>query len=140
MKKNINLKVNGEEHLVAVDAKDRLLDVIRDKIGLTGTKEGCSTGECGACTVLLEGQPVNACLYLAIRAEGKDILTIEGLGDPTTSTPCSKPLSTRLQCSAVSARRACCFRPRPCWIRILIRASRRSGRVLPETSAAAPGT
>ncbi len=87
MKKSINLKVNGEEHLVAVDAKDRLLDVIRDKIGLTGTKEGCGTGECGACTVLINGEPVNACLYLAIRAEGKDILTIEGLGDPTHLHP-----------------------------------------------------
>jgi len=87
MKKAVTLTINGGEHLVAVDVKDRLLDVIRDKIGLTGTKEGCGTGECGACTVLIDGEPVNACLYLAVRAEGKDILTIEGLGDPTHLHP-----------------------------------------------------
>jgi len=87
MKKNVNLKVNGEDYPVAIDVKDRLLDVIRDKIGLTGTKEGCGTGECGACTVLIDGIPINACLYLAVRAEGKDILTIEGLGDPAHLHP-----------------------------------------------------
>ena len=87
MKKTITLTINGGEHVVAVDVKDRLLDVIRDKLHLTGTKEGCGTGECGACTVLVDGEPVNACLYLAVRAEGKDILTIEGLGDPTHLHP-----------------------------------------------------
>ena len=81
MKKQINLKVNGQSYALQVDAKDLLLDVIREKIGLTGTKEGCGTGECGACTVLIDGEPVNSCLYLAVRAEGKDILTIEGLGE-----------------------------------------------------------
>ncbi len=81
MKKNISLKVNGNTYALEVDAKDLLLYVIREKIGLTGTKEGCGTGECGACTVLIDGEPVNACLYLAVRAEGKDILTIEGLSD-----------------------------------------------------------
>jgi len=81
MKKNIRLKVNRQSYALQVDAKYRLLDVIRDKIGLTGTKEGCGTGECGACTVLIDGEPVNSCLYLAVRAEGKDILTIEGLGE-----------------------------------------------------------
>jgi carbon-monoxide dehydrogenase small subunit len=64
-----------------------LVDVIRDKVGLTGTKEGCGTGECGACTVLINGEPVNSCLYLAIRAEGKEILTIEGLGNPASLHP-----------------------------------------------------
>jgi carbon-monoxide dehydrogenase small subunit len=81
VKKQINLKVNGQSYALQVDAKDLLLDVIRDKVGLTGTKEGCGTGECGACTVLVDGEPVNSCLYLAVRAEGKDIRTIEGLGD-----------------------------------------------------------
>ena len=81
MKKNISLKVNGNDYSVTVDVKDRLLDVIREKIGLTGTKEGCGTGECGACTVLLDGEPINSCLCLAVSAEGKEILTIEGLGD-----------------------------------------------------------
>ncbi len=78
MKKNITLKVNGQPYSLEVDAKDLLLHVIRERIGLTGTKEGCGTGECGACTVLLDGTPINSCLYLAIKAEGKEILTIEG--------------------------------------------------------------
>lgn len=81
MHKNVNLKVNGRKYALAVDAKDRLLDVLRERIGLTGTKEGCGTGECGACTVLVDGEPLNSCLFLAVRAEGRDILTIEGLGD-----------------------------------------------------------
>ena len=80
MKKNLNLKVNGADYSLVVDVKERLLDVLRERIGLTGTKEGCGTGECGACTVLIDGEPVNSCLYLAVRAEGKEILTIEGLG------------------------------------------------------------
>ena len=87
MKKNITLKVNGQHHSLVVDAKDLLLDVIRERIGLTGTKEGCGTGECGACTVLIDGAPLNSCLYLAVKAEGKEILTIEGLGDPPNLHP-----------------------------------------------------
>src|ERR1035437_34480 len=81
MKKNVTLQVNGRMYPLEIDVKDLLLQTIREKIGLTGTKEGCGTGECGACTVLIEGEPVNACLYLAVRAEGKEILTIEGLSD-----------------------------------------------------------
>lgn len=81
MKRNVSLKVNGNTFDLEIDVKDLLLYVIREKIGLTGTKEGCGTGECGACTVLIDGEPVNSCLYLAVRAEGKDILTIEGLRD-----------------------------------------------------------
>ena len=87
MKKHINLKVNGQSYALQVDAKELLLDVIRERIGLTGTKEGCGTGECGACTVLIDGEPVNSCLYLAVRAEGKDILTIEGLGELSNLHP-----------------------------------------------------
>ena len=81
MKKNITLTVNGDSHTLEVDAKDLLLQVIREKLGLTGTKEGCGTGECGACTVLVDGVPVNSCLYLAVRADGKAVLTIEGLAE-----------------------------------------------------------
>ena len=75
----INLKINGESYQLKVKPNLLLLDLLRDNLGLTGTKRGCDTGECGACTVLLEGKPINSCLMLAVEAEGKDILTIEGL-------------------------------------------------------------
>ncbi len=81
MKHVIRLTVNGRAHEVAVRPGDRLLDVLRDGLGLTGTKEGCATGECGACTVLVDGEPLNACLHLAVRADGREVLTIEGLAD-----------------------------------------------------------
>ena len=77
--KIIALTVNGEEHLVTVEDRDTLLDVLRNKLSLTGAKEGCGTGECGSCTVLLDGQPVLACLTLAVGVVGKKITTIEGI-------------------------------------------------------------
>jgi carbon-monoxide dehydrogenase small subunit len=79
MKQLIQLKVNGDLYEVMVEPWKTLVDVIREDLGLTGTKEACSTGECGACTVLLNGKPVNSCLVLAVEAQHKDILTIEGL-------------------------------------------------------------
>jgi len=75
----INLKINGETYELNVKPNTLLLDLIRDEIGLTGTKRGCDTGECGACTVLIEGKTVNSCLVLAVEADGKNIITIEGL-------------------------------------------------------------
>ncbi len=75
----INLKINGETYELKVKPNLLLLDLLRNDIGLTGTKRGCDTGECGACTVLIEGKPVNSCLVLAVEADGKNILTIEGL-------------------------------------------------------------
>lgn len=77
--RQVNLVVNGDRHKVVVDARDTLLEVLRDKLSLTGAKEGCGTGDCGACTVLVDGEPVLACLMLAIDAPGKEITTIEGL-------------------------------------------------------------
>jgi aerobic carbon-monoxide dehydrogenase small subunit len=76
----INLKINGEPYEVSIKPNTTLLDFLRDKIGLTGTKKGCDTGQCGACTVLLDGKPINSCLVLAADANGKEILTVEGLG------------------------------------------------------------
>lgn len=87
MKEPIQLTVNGEVYEVAVEARRTLLQVIRDDIGLTGAKRGCDLGECGACTVLLDGEPVPACLVLAVDAKGKEILTIEGLGEGTRLHP-----------------------------------------------------
>ena len=75
----IQLRVNGENYHLEVDPHRTLLDVIRNDLGLKGTKEGCGEGQCGTCTVLLEGKAVNSCLVLAVDADGKEILTIEGL-------------------------------------------------------------
>ena len=80
MKKRINLTVNGQEHELLVEARQTLLDALRYNLGLTGTKEGCGDGNCGSCTVLLNGQAVNSCLVFAVEADGQDVLTIEGLG------------------------------------------------------------
>ncbi len=79
--------VNNEAYLVDVEPHWTLLRVIRDVLGLTGTKEGCGVGECGACTVLMDGKAVNACLVLALRARGKEIITIEGLAQDNTLHP-----------------------------------------------------
>ena len=78
-KRFISLTVNGDDFEVEISACDRLIDVLRGKLGLTGTKEGCGIGECGACTVLMDGAPVNSCLVPAFQAEGSVIETVEGL-------------------------------------------------------------
>ncbi len=79
MKQLITLNVNGNPHEVAVDVNRTLLEVLRKDLGLTGAKEGCDMGECGSCTVLMDGKPVLACLVLAMDARNKEIVTIEGL-------------------------------------------------------------
>jgi len=76
----IILEVNGEAYPVSVAPDELLVDVLREKLGLTGVKKGCGTGDCGACTVLMAGRPVNSCLVLAVAAAGKPILTVESLG------------------------------------------------------------
>lgn len=79
MKQPIELRVNGSLYCLEIKPHSTLLEVLRNDLGLTGTKEGCDGGECGACTILLDGEPVLSCLMLAIEAEGKSITTIEGL-------------------------------------------------------------
>jgi carbon-monoxide dehydrogenase small subunit len=77
----IRLKVNGEEHDVVVSPNETLVEVLRDRLELTGTKMGCGEGACGTCTVLLDGKPVRSCLTLAVEVQGKEIVTIEGLAE-----------------------------------------------------------
>ncbi len=81
--RSIALRVNGSTRHVAVEPRTTLLEALRDGLGLTGTKVGCNQGQCGACTILMDGARVNACLVLAVMAEGAEIVTIEGLADPT---------------------------------------------------------
>ena len=83
-RKTVKLRVNGQEHDLRVGANETLADVLRERLGLTGTKIGCNRGECGACTVLVDGEPIVSCMTLAIEYEGRAILTIEGLGNADT--------------------------------------------------------
>jgi xanthine dehydrogenase YagT iron-sulfur-binding subunit len=78
-KKQITMTVNDKQLTMTVEPQDTLLDVLRDRLGLTGAKKICNRGECGGCTVLLDGKPVYSCTYLAIRADGSNITTVEGL-------------------------------------------------------------
>jgi len=78
-KRPVTLQINGSDYEVFVEPRETLLQVLREKLGLTGTKQGCDIGDCGACTVVIEGQPTLACLTLAVEMAGKEILTIEGL-------------------------------------------------------------
>lgn len=82
MSEKLSFEVNGEPAELAVDGGARLIDVLRGPLGLVGTKEGCSNGECGACTVLLDGKPVCSCLMPALEVEGRAVTTIEGLVGP----------------------------------------------------------
>ena len=77
----ITLKVNGREYDLVIPVNRTLTQVLRENLKLTGTKQGCSVGDCGSCTVLMDGQPVNSCLVLAVEAEGREIQTIEGLAE-----------------------------------------------------------
>lgn len=85
--RDVTLTVNGREHVVPLAPWTTLLDALRDHIGLTGTKKGCDHGQCGACTVLVEGRRINACLTLAVMHDGDSITTIEGLGSPERMHP-----------------------------------------------------
>ncbi len=80
--KIIRMTVNGKETEVAIDVRESLADTLRERLGLTSVKKGCEVGECGACTVLIDGKAFDSCIYLSIWAEGKSILTVEGLQGP----------------------------------------------------------
>ena len=96
----ISLKVNGKEHEVNVEPRETLLEVIRDRLGLTGTKLSCDMEVCGACTVLLDGRPVSSCTTLAFEARGKEVMTIEGLASDGKLHPLQEAFLERggLQC------------------------------------------
>jgi carbon-monoxide dehydrogenase small subunit len=83
----INLTINGETEQVVVPSNMTLMRMLRENLALTGTKNGCSAGECGACTVLMNGEPVNSCMVLAVECDGMEIVTVEGLADDQQLDP-----------------------------------------------------
>ena len=100
--KEISITVNGTLYDLSVKPWATLLEIIREDLGLTGTKEGCAVGECGACTVIMNGKTVNACLVLAPEADGKEILTIEGLAQGDVLIPFRRLSWKREECSVAS--------------------------------------
>jgi carbon-monoxide dehydrogenase small subunit len=100
LKKLITLNINHEDYEVAIEPQRTLLEVLRETVGLTGTKEGCGVGACGACTVLVNGMPTLACLTLADRCPGHEIMTIEGIGKLDAPHPIAKAFVNRgaIQC------------------------------------------
>jgi len=87
---DIKFVVNKKPYTLNIDPRERLIDVLRIRLGLMGTKEGCGEGECGACTVIIDGKTVNSCLILAAQADGCDITTIEGVGNRRSPHPVQK--------------------------------------------------
>lgn len=84
---SVTVTINGSPEVLSVPSNMTLLEMLRDELALTGTKNGCEAGECGACTVLLDGEPVNACMVLAIEADGRSVTTVEGLAPDGQLTP-----------------------------------------------------
>ena len=100
MKRVLSFTLNGDPIEVVCKENMTLLDLLRDKLGLTGTKKGCEQGECGACTVMLDGKPVNSCCTLAVECEGRDVVTVEGIAKNGQLHPIQKQFIEKwaLQC------------------------------------------
>ena len=107
----LRCRVNGEEVTLQGHPLSRLLDVLRTSLHLTGTKEGCGEGECGACGVMIDGRLVNSCLVPLLHAEGTSIVTIEGIGRRGAARASSRRFSSTAAPSAASARPGWCWRP-----------------------------
>jgi xanthine dehydrogenase YagT iron-sulfur-binding subunit len=106
---DVTLRINGAAHGFAVDVRTTLLDALRDRLGLTGTKKGCDRGQCGACTVLVDGRRINSCLTLAVAHQGAEIVTIEGLTDGDALHPLQRAFVRHdaLQCGYCTPGQIC---------------------------------
>jgi carbon-monoxide dehydrogenase small subunit len=121
MKEDVSFTVNGELYQLTIDSRRTLLEVLRESVGLTGTKQGCDTGECGACTVIIDGKAILACLTMAVACQGKSIMTIEGLAKGEELDPLQKAFMVKgaVQCGLctpgviLSARALLDITPRP---------------------------
>ena len=105
----VSLRVNGAEHALTVDTRTSLLDLLRERLGLTGSKKGCDHGQCGACTVLIDGRRANACLALAVAHSGADVVTVEGLADAGELHPLQRAFVERdaFQCGYCTPGQLC---------------------------------
>ena len=108
----ITLRINGKDYSIRIDPRTTLLDCLRETVALTGTKKGCDHGQCGACTVHVNGKRVLSCLNLALMHDGHEITTIEGLGTPEAMHPMQTAFSPTMRINAATARRGrSCRRP-----------------------------
>ncbi len=130
MEARVSLSVNGVARDVVVDTRTTLLDGLRDRLGVFSPKKGCDHGQCGSCTVLVDGRRIISCLSFAVSYEGTEIVTAEGLADATNSTPSSRRSSIRTPSSAGTARRARSVRRPACSTR-----PRTGTRVTPPTTS-----
>ena len=139
-KYHVTTSVNGEPTEFLCSGEQTMLDVLRDELELTGTKEGCATGDCGACSVTVDGTLVCACLMLGTEAEGREIGTIEGMADGDSLHPLQRQFWRMRHCSAASAHRVSWSPPRRCSKRTRTRPRRKPATGWQAISAGAPAT
>lgn len=137
---HVTTTINGDAVEYLCDPAETLLDVLRNRVGLTGAKEGCGSGDCGACSVELDGRLVCSCLVLAAEAEGRSVDTVEGMADGEKLHVLQQKILDHAHCNAVFVRRAFWWRPRLCWKRTLTRPKPRCGIGWQGTCAVAPVT
>jgi xanthine dehydrogenase YagT iron-sulfur-binding subunit len=109
MEAQVTLRVNGREETLTVDTRTSLLDLLREHLGLTGAKKGCDHGQCGACTILLDGRRANACLALAVAHDGAEVVSVEGLGEGEELHPLQRAFIERdaFQCGYCTPGQLC---------------------------------